>query len=279
MRVLCFSDLHMQPTHKDPFRANKALWIAGLCNTYQPDVCVVAGDITESHDGFNTYKLLHNLFQGYPVVFCLGNHEFFGFDPVSVREKFERTYDPDKYDVHCLDVIGHHDIGDVRFLGNVLWYDGSMKCDEDQNMYEWGEDKAESTRAMREYRRMQKEGCYSSPPHISKWKDYLIKGFDYELEFEHCYSQIKAHYDDSMVQVLVTHCVPHKKINQHECPSPFNAYSGCGWLLDKHDFHYSISGHTHKRDINRCINGCSCVNVGDAFFEPYEHFVLDIEGV
>jgi len=248
MKLVIFSDLHLEPHHKHQANKLKLDWMRDEILRADPDVVIIAGDVTESDERFNVYKFLHMACQGYKTIFCLGNHEFMGFTTEQVLNKYRAQYNPGRYDVHCLDVVGRVTVDGIRFLGNVLWYDGSMAFWRDQDLYDWG-----------------------------TWADKHIIDFDYKKEHTKCMRQIESNYDDAGVQFLVTHTCPHSDLNLHMREmSPFNAYSGVTWLLEHYKFEYAVCGHTHLRDIGRTINGCLCANIGAANYPPYQNLVLEI---
>ena len=129
MKFLALADLHY----------NNYVWKDGYFQSllkdtiekYQIDVVLIAGDVVESSiiKHYNPYEVIrHNIFKDVdvPIIFCLGNHEF---SYNSVDNVFERmTSFTDTYDCYCLDVNGHYDVNsDIRIVGNVLWYDNTLK--------------------------------------------------------------------------------------------------------------------------------------------------------
>lgn len=251
MRLLLLSDTHL--VHKQRLR-----WVEKIVHDSFIDIVVIAGDVMEMSfmPNINPYKMLARIIPGVKIIFCLGNHEFFGRTVSETLHSFSDKYNPDKYDVHCLDVIGHLDVDGLRFLGNVLWYDGS--CGFNPNPYDWVG---------------------------GSWMDGSIKDFDFMKENHRCIEQIKDNLNPSMTQVLVTHCVPHKKLNLHDETSPYNVYSGVddlfsrltlsGNALDTMHIDYSISGHTHRRTVGGEIHGTACINVGESNGMTKDHFILE----
>ena len=134
----------------------------------------------------------------------------------------------------------------------MLWYDGSLKCFEDQNLYDWGG---------------------------GGWLDRRIIDFDYLKEHNKCKKQIDmvlSKTDKDITKILVTHCVPHIDMNGHARNSLFNAYSGVENLLENRKIDYSISGHTHYRVMGVTREGCDCINVGNDYYSPHEYHLLEI---
>jgi len=248
MKILCLADLHIN-SRKDC--RQKIHWVKGLVTDNNPDVIVIAGDIFESgfYLRYNPYEKLSQI-TDVPIICVLGNHEFVDMTVENTLKEYCQLYNPQKYNVHYLDIIGHYDIGNVRFSGNVLWYDGSMKEYDTQDIYEWGN---------------------------GYWLDKKIIGFDYEIEHNKCIKQIDEHFDENKTNVLITHCVPHKDINGH-LPSELNAFSGIKDFFEtRHcNYSYSISGHTHKRVVGLERGGCKCINIGNDYYPPYDYYLLEI---
>jgi predicted MPP superfamily phosphohydrolase len=252
MKILCLADLHIS-SRKD-YRQKKH-WIRGLITEYNPDVIVVAGDIFETgfYLRYNPYEKLSQI-SNIPFICVLGNHEFVDLSIQNTLDEYREKYDPQQYNVHYLDIIGHYDIKNVRFSGNVLWYDSKMRHYKDQSVYDWG-----------------------GNPGLGNgyWLDRKIIDFDYKLENDKCVKQIKENIDPTKTNVLVTHCVPKETINGH-IPNELNIFSGMKNLLKDIDVQYSISGHTHKRIIGLDEHNTYCINVGNDYYLPYHHYVLEI---
>lgn len=104
MRVHILSDLHLEFT---PFQSNKV----------DADVIVFAGDI---HTGTNGIKWILQTYRDRPVIYVLGNHEFYG-------QKIQKLISNIKEiargtNVHVLE-NDRVEIGNVIFLGTTLWTD------------------------------------------------------------------------------------------------------------------------------------------------------------
>ena len=79
------------------------------------DVVVLAGDIGVGTGGLDWIRKQR---LGKPLIYVPGNHEFYGHD-IALIEQLLSGAPPD---VHVLDNLSIV-IGDVRFLGSVLWTD------------------------------------------------------------------------------------------------------------------------------------------------------------
>ena len=265
MKILAFSDLHMHTRDKG-FPA-KAEYCQSLVKEHKPDVVVIAGDILEGTETGNPYAILGGIFGKIPVVCVFGNHELY-YRTVKkalrdYRDWMEHSKSEGVDNIHYLDLEGHFDIGKdgktVRFVGNMLGYDGSMKDSANQDMTAW--------KSLR-------------------WLDYLIVDWhkDWLKHCKACQRKIKNSIKTAPKAntiVLVTHMVPHDKLNLHEKPNPYNAYSGVKDFLGKirqagYRVDYAICGHTHRRNVGATINGTQCINVGDCYEPPFEHFLFEI---
>ncbi len=253
MKILCLADLHRLKTDRIAM-AEQNDWIKGLLRNHPPDVVMIAGDVFESRVDIHPYEELAMLFADLPVVCTLGNHEFWYRTVSEVLGRYQDLYDPAKWNVHYLDVVGSFDIGNVHVFGNVLWFDGSMSTVPGQNIDTFAE---------------------------HRWRDYEIKDFDWRSECANCIEQIKANQpEERQTGVLLTHAAPHSTLNGHMAvaESKFNAYSGVSWLLDEIRADYAICGHTHYPVVEKTVNGIQCTNIGNDYWPPFKSHFLEITG-
>jgi len=250
MKIIVFSDLHF--SNKFDFDYNKKI-IKDLMEN-DIELVVICGDIFESGYDDNPYHKLNSIFgKNIPVICVLGNHEFFGRTVDETLNFYSEKYNPKKYNVHYLDVIGHYDIGKYRFFGNVLWYDGSMSVvfGQDPNIF-YGNNWS--------------------------WGDRHIKDFSCLNENKKCVKQIMDnHGGDEKINILCTHCCPHEKLNLHMNANRnyYNIFSGMkDFLIDVRP-DYAFCGHTHLRTVGDIIHGCKCVNVGSDM-DCVRSFVIEI---
>ena len=255
MKILCFSDLHQNaPMNINGRLSPEALICVEIFNRIKPNVVVISGDIYESRVPANiVYKDLATVFPDIPVICCLGNHEFFWKKVYDVYQDYRTNYKPKKYNVHYVDVVDSHIIENVNFIGNVLWYDGSMSTVNDQNLKDFAN---------------------------HRWMDYTIKEFDFVKEYDKNVTRITESIKPDKINILVTHCVPHNKLNGHMSKifSEINAYSGSYDLLENINVQYSISGHTHW-PIKTVINETKCFNIGNDYFcdkTDFKYEVLEV---
>lgn len=278
MKILALADLHINLLHNeedsfDFFLQKKQ--IQEIINTHNPDCIAIAGDIVEKfvylfnkkNCYVNLYKFINDFFSDkdqivtIPIIFCLGNHEF-AFN--SVKDcinafSYAQEQNKDKYNIHCLDIIGNFEFKDINFVGNVLWYDGTCSNRADAKL------------------------------HVEKinegWLDASISNFDAFLENKKCINQIKNGIKKDKKNVLITHTVPLYDLNAHNIINPnsiWNVYSGHGNLfLDYNikDIDVSICGHTHLPakiildDNNKKIE---CINIGNDYFMYTKKVIFNI---
>jgi predicted phosphodiesterase len=113
MRILPLSDLHRE------IYPSRDLGIA--LEISRPDVVVLAGDINR---GARSVQWAAEAFEGLPVLYVAGNHEFYGSNidtvPSAILEACAQTTN-----VRYLEREGCI-IGGVRFLGATLWTDFAL---------------------------------------------------------------------------------------------------------------------------------------------------------
>lgn len=264
MRVLCFSDLHI-PKWEDYLRMDDRYidWggltkIKPLITQSNPDVVVATGDLVYPTDLPNYYEILENVFgSDIPVVTTLGNHEFWGR---SFEETIQVLADAGakhpNSNIHCLDLCRAYDTPDTVFVGGMLFFDGSMRWLESQQLYP-----------------------------LNGWNDcYITDLVDYKKVCDRYKSEIKENvsmWSTGKHTILCTHHLPHSALNMHE-PSPYSFYSGVDNLLaelspDTTKSNVSISGHTHRRCVGKTLEGWLCVNVGKSV-DDYDinYFCLEV---
>lgn len=248
MKIFATSDLHIVDKDSDVLKELKK-------HVYHnnPDVVVISGDIYDNRliEPFGELSTI-----GIPVVFCLGNHEF---AYRTVRNTLNLYSFNSTTNVYCLDVCGHVDINGVRFVGNVLWYDGSLSERLDKN------EKIDNI--------------------VENWLDCTIENFNALEENKKCINQIKENLDNyTGKSVLVTHTVPYWKLNQfcYEQPNGiYNIYSGVYDLFEKYDISVDVCvcGHTHRKSrVFYQENGkeIKCYNIGNEYFQYHKELKYEI---
>lgn len=258
MKALILSDLHISAEYYfSGFKNTKYKRILNDFIKDDYDIVIISGDVFECsimRVNENPFDLLNFLFNGKPVVFCLGNHEFAYQDYNKVIDYWNKMQNESKNkDIHCLDVENGVEIGDWKFVGNVFWYDWSLN----QNQ-------------------MLMKGEI-----LDSWLDTTIKNFNAEKEHEKCKEQILKNVSKNKNNILVTHCVPHWSLNTFSIEEPYsayNSYSGCKDFLNELkdlNFKYSFCGHTHRREIKE-IYGIKCYNIGNDYLFKTNKIVNEI---
>ena len=252
VKILCFADLHIET---DSFPSVKRRWLQESIARERPDVLVIAGDLSETPLKY-PFATIRDLSLGLPVVYCLGNHEFYYRTPQETLAFHRGLERPEN--VHCLDVHGSFLFQKggvkVRFIGNMLGYDGSLKD------YEW--------QVMEEFA----DGTWPDK-YITEWESQWL------AHHKACVAQIEdglKEVEPDEIAFLVTHTVPHGKLNTHIRPGEYNAFSGVRDFLETHSFDYAVCGHTHRLVDTLMIHGCVCRNVGNGYDEPFKSCVFEI---
>lgn len=111
MKVLVYSDLHLDHGPFNPILED------GIRVDDQADLVVLAGDINNGTSGIRWGR---ETFPDKPVVYVMGNHEFYG-------GHWDRTLDKARelaieHDVHLLENDSFK-LGEITFLGASLWTD------------------------------------------------------------------------------------------------------------------------------------------------------------
>ncbi len=227
MRVQILSDLHLEMGSGTPAEVaaenHLALAVSGA------DVVVLAGDIAA---GAEAIPWAAAEWPDRPVLYVLGNHEFYGRDVASViadcREAAARTDN-----VHFLEHDGIT-IDGVRFLGTTFWTDfnlfGNVRA---------GEKAAGSL--MTDFRVIHDpETGILTPERTRQWHQESLAWLKGELAA--C----------SGPAVVITHHAPHRRSDH------FGTTASAGFVSHLPDLLYDyaprlwIHGHTHGRD-NYCV--------------------------
>jgi len=266
VNILCLSDLHINcnDSYKKIRRQINDIIAKDGRNI---DAIAITGDIIESDNTLrkamrnmnihiNPYAMLNTL-ADCPIICCLGNHEFANSNPSSIIQSFKDMYNPKLYNVHYLDIIGHYDFNDkVRFIGNCLWYDGSLINAAEPH----------------------KVDILNILGQVHFWFDQTIINFDPRSLNKQCVEDIKNNIDNDKINILLSHCVPDRRMNLFSLEEPagvYNTFSGMDHLLEDIKVQYSLCGHTHRRIIGKNINDCNCINVGSDY-KRIEYYILEI---
>ena len=124
MKILAISDLHVDEHDREPWETFLA-----RVQEEQPDVLVVAGDLTVGKSGlYETLLSQFGFFSG-PKLFVPGNHDL--WQPHSRRETWQR-YDEELPAAVSAGGWQYLDLGpvlldDVAFVGGMGWYDYTLR--------------------------------------------------------------------------------------------------------------------------------------------------------
>lgn len=258
MNIIAFSDLHLYFIDNDFILDTYKMFLHNRLKDKKIDAVLITGDIFESNyirkvatsQCKNPCEALRSLFEldeSIPIICCLGNHEF-AYEDVNLVHSQYKKY-TGQYNVHYLDVCDHFVFNNVNFVGNVFWYDNTLKS----NL------------------------SVKDDEIVSNWLDSSIEDFIPSVECEKCKQQILTNINPNMDNILLTHCVPHQDLNWftiYEPDSIYNQYSGSAHFLENETIQkyvrWSICGHTHKY-ITRTIGNVNCVNVGNDYFSEYHN--------
>jgi Icc-related predicted phosphoesterase len=144
VKILFTADLHLLRATQERTLLKVRKWIV----RHRPDVFVVAGDLSSSHQAKDTLRNLRACFPKGPIAVCLGNHDFWMHDSTrkecsSLAEIVDQYWVPaaKAFDIVLLDVenlplqdvtivggYGHYDLG---FAVPDLAYEGIAVTEED----------------------------------------------------------------------------------------------------------------------------------------------------
>lgn len=233
MKIQFASDLHLE-FFRDKRPAN------GRLTPTDADVLVLAGDIDVGIRGV-LFALEYSLMHQVPVIYVLGNHEYYGcvFDELVERCKSaaagEELSLADRWlaggEVHVLERDGVV-IGNTRFLGATLWTDFLLQGEEHQARLMmhglWN---------ISDYRKiMGVNGQHILPEHTLLEHQKSRAWLEAELA--------KPHQGNT---VVVTHHSPHPELGHPIYKDDTSAcfQSDLSGLIASHDIDLWIYGHTH----------------------------------
>jgi len=192
MKLWVLSDLHLE---------GDDMWLPSL--PADADVAIVAGDVMPG-PGY-AVRWLAPLARRMPVVYVLGNHEFYGH---SVFEGLEWARESAAaYGVHLLERDAMV-LGGTRFLGCTLWTDFLFHVedgdDEQDRAAEERVAKGEAARRMVDYRRIRKRRLPAEEP----WTPELSQE-THRRSVAWLHAEFRKPFDGRTV--VVTHHAPHRQ--------------------------------------------------------------------
>ena len=253
MNITVLADLHISHDYfvsSYKLEKFKRILHSNIPNNY--DIILIAGDVFEhfAPNYINVFSTLDFLFNGKPVVFCLGNHEFAYENYNNVLSTYKKMNDEyikttNKHNICCLDISNFYDITNTnyRIVGNVFWYDFSLN----KNM------------------------LLMKGDILDNWLDSTIINFDPIKEHEICKQNILNSINSNKNHILLTHTVPHIDLNAFSINEPYsayNAYSGVNDFLNtikNNNFKWAFCGHTHIKE-SKVIHNINCVNIGNDYY-------------
>lgn len=245
MKALILSDLHLYFWYNQNELDDYKKYISKFTSK-EFDCIIISGDIFESDmigTSINPYKFLSEIFNVHcPIICCLGNHEF-AYKSIEEVHKWFSSFS-EKYNVHILDIEGHYTYNGFNFIGNVFWYDNTLA------------------------------GNFMNKTDfiVKNWLDSTIKDFIPSIENNICKKQIIDNISIDYPNILITHTVPHWKLNWFSINQPdslYNQYSGCkDFLKDLFYIKWCFCGHTHRR-ITDTIYDINCMNIGNDYLRQY----------
>jgi len=117
MRIHILSDLHNEFLRRGKFNPLHK-WTGHIPET-DADIIVLAGDIDTGTQGAE-WAITESRRLGKPIVYVLGNHEFYGYEFKNLKKKIKSICVDTS--VSCLD-CGELIVDDVRIIGATLWTD------------------------------------------------------------------------------------------------------------------------------------------------------------
>jgi predicted phosphodiesterase len=218
MKILIYSDLHLEFGAFDPPKTDA-------------DVVVLAGDIADQHNGLLWAR---KTFGELPIVYVLGNHEFYGVELEGITTRVRRV--AKELDIHfleCDSVV----IDGVRFLGTTLWTD--FEFDSARGGQTSDHAMRYASRAMSDFELIRYRNDRLSPQDTRKFHLVARSWLQTQLAMPH-----------PGKTVVVTHHLPHaSSVNKRYTNDPLNpAFVSHMPQLVRAPVDLWIHGHTH----------CSC---------------------
>jgi len=212
VKLRIVSDLHTE------FHADRGETLLAEVTSGEYDVLIVAGDLSDAENLPRALGLLARGAEGRPIVYVLGNHEYYGGDRPSVLRSV-RGIEADHPNLNLLDteII---DIDGVRFFGATLWFRKAPGP-------EW---------ALNDFRA------------ISGFRDWVYEENRRALE--------AMEWELAGADVIVTHHLPHQKsVHRQYAGSPLNPYFVCDVPALQQPERLGqklwIHGHTHVSTLYR----------------------------
>jgi predicted phosphodiesterase len=232
MKIALYSDLHLEMSALTPDSA----WEPP---PLEVDVVVLAGDISSRANGI---QWAASTFQGTPVIYVSGNHEFYG----AHIGFFDRNPAVNQPNVHFLESATYMQ-GNVRFLGCTLWSGFELRGRENAKDY-----MLIARDYISDYRAVIGSDGKLKPEETRKLYQQSVTWLEHELArpFEG-------------KTVVVTHFAPHSL-----CVAPEHQKSEVApyfvndlhKLMDRHPIALWCFGHTHTNCDFTTVSGCRVIS-------------------
>jgi predicted phosphodiesterase len=231
MKIQLLSDLHNEFLRNGKTSPNH-LWSGSIPET-DADIIILAGDIDTGINGAEwaiseSERLEKN------IIYVLGNHEFYGHEYHSMKEKISKQCKGTG--VHCLDPDVYVE-DDVRFIGATLWTDYTADISVPQDLAMFYVDKALMDHRVIKYR---------SGDSYRRFKPHDALAIHLK-ELNWLKQKLDNHHQGKTV--VVTHHGPHPVCQHPAFPvSEMSAafHSDLGGLIDDNDIDVWVYGHTHS---------------------------------
>lgn len=231
MKIQLLSDLHNEFLRNGKTSPNH-LWSGSIPET-DAEIIILAGDIDTGTNGAE-WAISESERLGKSIIYVLGNHEFYGYEYRSVKEKIAKQCKGTG--VHCLDP-GVYVEDDVRFIGATLWTDYTADISVSQDLAMCYVDKALTDHRVIKYR---------SGDSYRRFKPHDALAIHLK-ELNWLKQKLDSHHQGKTV--VVTHHGPHPVCQHPAFPvSEMSAafHSDLGGLIDDSDIDVWVYGHTHS---------------------------------
>ncbi len=230
MKIQILSDLHNEFLRSGK-EAPSHHWSGTIPDT-DAEVIILAGDIDTGTSGAE-WAILESERLAKPILYVLGNHEFYGYEYWSIKEKVLRLCEGTQ--VFCLD-SDVFTLGDVRFIGTTLWTNYKANIQVPQDLAMFNVDKL-----LTDHRRIK---IKSGDSDVRFKPEHALAIHSKELRWLE--TQIAQSTDAKTV--VITHHGPHA-VCQHP-DFPLNEmtpafYSNLDDLIESSDVDSWVFGHTH----------------------------------
>lgn len=225
------------------------------------DILVLAGDVAEGIRGISW--IARKIPPTLPVIYVLGNHEFYNHSMKTLKEKIQKIIDNECSNVHLLDNESFI-FNNIKFIGSTLWTDynlfkNSEYCMRIANI------------------QMNDFAC------IKKSETNRLTPRDCKLLFNKAKSFISQELkSSSMKNVIVTHHGPSNKSSSIKFRDGFLTaafVSNLESFIMKNNIELWIHGHCHSRSkymIGDCKIVCNPLGYPNEIVKYYSPVIIEV---